>query len=186
MLIAAYCCVMCFRPFIVAIAVPCRPGMLWASALGTMCVWFALASEPHRSTPSACGSRRESWRGLQVAALMSLPVLSAADRCVICCRLHRQSIAVPCRPGMLWASALGNMCVQSLCRVGQRCYGLQHWVLCVFGLLPRHPFAWTRLFMTLHHLLPRRQAASGHFRLQRRHRLRSRRRHPPPAEASAL
>ena len=40
-LIAAYCCVMCFRPFIVAIAVPFRPGMLWASALGTMCVWFA-------------------------------------------------------------------------------------------------------------------------------------------------
>jgi hypothetical protein len=79
---------------------------LWASALGTMCVWFALASEPHRSTPSACGSRREGSRSLQVAALMSLPVPSAADRCVICCSL-RQRIAVPCRPGMLWASALG-------------------------------------------------------------------------------
>jgi hypothetical protein len=47
---------------------------------------------------------------------MSLPVLSAADRCVICCRIHRQSIAVPCWPGMLWASAL---------------------ILCVFGLLSR-------------------------------------------------
>ena len=42
-------------------------------------------------------------------------------------------------------------------------------------------FKWTRLFRTLHPLLPRRRAASGRFRLQRLDRLRCRRQHPPPA-----
>ena len=90
--------------------------MLWAPALGNMC-WFTLASEPQISTPSACGSHREGWRSFHVGALLSLRVPSAADRCVMCCCLSFLKHCLPCRPGMLWASALGTICVRLLSRV---------------------------------------------------------------------
>ena len=101
-LIAAYCCVMCCHPFIVAIAAPCRPGMLWASALGTLgTLCLVLLSRQGRNVYVALVARAGASCGPQHVGRLRWRVLLTA---ALCCRLC-SSITASRRPGMLRSSA---------------------------------------------------------------------------------